>query len=123
MSEMESRKEFEAIAELTLEIRNLAHRGWEDRPNAEYLFREIGKRAQQIAESCQASRAAMEEKLVEFEGYIRSAEFVRNALGLRKALSEWNEQPPLLTATDVVMGLVVKLESLRPDGEVNASYR
>jgi hypothetical protein len=39
-----------AIAQLTLEIRNLAHRGWEDRPNAEFLFREIGKRAQKIAE-------------------------------------------------------------------------
>lgn len=40
----------ETIAQLAQEIRNLAHRGWEDRPNAEYLFREIGKRAQQISE-------------------------------------------------------------------------
>ena len=38
------------IEQLTLEIRNLAHHGWEDRPNAEFLFREIGKRAQKIAE-------------------------------------------------------------------------
>lgn len=42
------------IAALTLEIRNLAHRGWEDRPNAAYLFREIGKRAQRIAELAQS---------------------------------------------------------------------
>jgi hypothetical protein len=43
-------REEQDIARLVLEIRNLAHRGWEDRPNAEYLFREIGKRAQKIAE-------------------------------------------------------------------------
>jgi len=40
----------ETIAQLCLEIRNLAHRGWEDRQNAEFLFREIGKRAQRVAE-------------------------------------------------------------------------
>lgn len=39
----------ETIAQLALEIRNLAHRGWEDRPNAEFLFREIGQRAQKIS--------------------------------------------------------------------------
>lgn len=38
-----------SIEQLCLEIRNLAHRGWEDRPNAEFLFREINKKAQIVA--------------------------------------------------------------------------
>lgn len=48
----------ETIAELALEISNLAHRGWEDRANAEYLFREIGKRAQKLSEPVGASLSA-----------------------------------------------------------------
>lgn len=35
---------------LLLEIRNLSRYGWLDRPNAEFLFREIGKKAQQVSE-------------------------------------------------------------------------
>jgi Protein of unknown function (DUF550) len=53
-------KKTDTVPQLLLEIRNLAHRGWEDRPNAEFLFREIGKKAQQaseiIAAHCQAPR-------------------------------------------------------------------
>jgi hypothetical protein len=48
--EAEREKAMSEIATLILEIRNLAHRGWEDRKNAEFLFREIGKRAQWIAD-------------------------------------------------------------------------
>lgn len=47
------------IAQLVLEIRNLAHRGWEDRPNAELLFREISKRAQKIGELSEAGSSSL----------------------------------------------------------------
>src|SRR5882757_6006839 len=51
----------EPIPQLALEIRNLAHRAWEDRPNAEFLFREIGKRAQKISERVSALAAPSQE--------------------------------------------------------------
>lgn len=47
---MAEETDWSQIQQLTMEIRNLAHRGWLDRPNAEFLFREIGKKAFQIAE-------------------------------------------------------------------------
>ena len=45
MTQRTDQQAWEAVKQLALEIRNLAHRGWEDRPNVEFLFREIGKRA------------------------------------------------------------------------------
>lgn len=67
------------IAQLVLEIRNLAHRGWEDGPNAEFLFREIGKKAQKIGElsekgssSLKPLLSAIQKGIVEF-GYVRGA--------------------------------------------------
>src|SRR5882757_626209 len=81
----------EPIPQLALEIRNLAHRAWEDRPNAEFLFREIGKRAQKISERVSAL-AAPSQGAAPPEN--RPLPDIRRALAESIEQTLWNRQKP-----------------------------